>query len=177
MVSLAGGVNANALLGFLNARVEAGQEDAFDRFVEASELTPYDKLMFTLRGPRSEVGRRRVDRLIGEVSVVQGARALLGWLPAAQSDRFANYVSGWLKRLSGQEDYNAVVDAVALHLHGVAEANEPLALAVRKLVAMRRTYRNWPASDGTGHSLPASRSELTPWAHSDCSSNSLRTMR
>ena len=130
----------DALVGYLWALVDSGQEGAFDSFIDELDATAATVLKLTVRGPVTERARARATNLVPELSVHEGAIVLFRWLRSSDQDEVATLVEDWLTRLKTQEDYNAVVDLVALYLHGRDLVGDGLGASIEKLVAQRRKY-------------------------------------
>lgn len=143
LVDLVEGPNFPALVGYLWGLIERGQASAFDDFVDqgvGAGLSSEIRLRLTVRGPRTDTALSRVDVLLADVSVSEGARNLFGWSRDIDDQRFAGYLGSWLPRLASQEDYNATIDVLALWLHDRAEPVEALEPLVNALVRGRREF-------------------------------------
>jgi hypothetical protein len=119
LTPLASGRNSPALVGYLWGLVDAGDESAFDNFLDSEvgrRLGPAIRLGITVRGPKSEAGWRRVERLISELPVSVGAGGLFGWHVGIEFQRLIAFVGSWIDRIENQNDYNAATDFVAMAL-------------------------------------------------------------
>jgi hypothetical protein len=115
LVELVGsfGQNPDALLGYLQGLVDAGDLTAFDRFLgtpDALALDAQTRLAIAARGPLTEAARVRTQAMALELPVAGAARALFGWQRNLTDEEIATLANDWLRRLETQEDYNALLD-------------------------------------------------------------------
>ncbi len=135
------GPNNAAIVGYLWQATEAGDASAFDEFIDGLEASAFRKVELTVRGPDTAAARQRVDRLVDEMTVADGARLLFRWMREATADQLAQRVGTWRVRMSTQQDYNAVVDLLALWVHGRRElVNDQLLDTIASLLAERRRF-------------------------------------
>ena len=133
--------NSAAIVGYLWQITEAGDDAAFDDFIDSIDATALQKVELTVRGPISNVADERLSRLIDELTVADGARLMFRWMRDATADQLADRVDAWRARMTSQIDYNATVDLVALWLHGRRDAaNERLLDTITALLADRRRF-------------------------------------
>ncbi|GHH74887.1 hypothetical protein [Promicromonospora soli] len=129
-----------AAIGYLWAKVEGGHEDAFDSFIDGLDLPPITALDLTARGPATDRAWERAVSLLPSLSVRDGAVRLFRWLRELDQTLISELVDAWMARMSSQADYNAVVDLVALYLHGREVVDGPLRATVDRLAAERRQF-------------------------------------
>ncbi|WP_294180657.1 hypothetical protein [uncultured Schumannella sp.] len=137
---LADSIHSEALYGFLHGRVLAGEESAFDTFLDGADLPALSTLRASVRGPRTSEAEERVQRLVQEVPVAQGTRLLFAWTRDATEAERARYVREWATRLGDQADYNALVDYAAMQVFRENEPLEELDPVVAELVSRRREF-------------------------------------
>lgn len=159
------GSRMEALVGYLWALVDGGQGGAFDTFIDGRELEPLVSLELTVRGPVSSSASERVARLVPAVSVRDGAVHLFRWVRDSDQRDLAVLVEGWSARLETQADYNAVVDLVALYLHGRELSDDALRAVVEDLVAERRRFpdvgqQGWDWTQLARHQLESAPEQL-----------------
>ena len=136
-----GSPNSAAIVGYLWQVTEGGDVSAFDDFIDNLDATALQKVEFTVRGPISDVANERLNHLIDELTVADGARLVFRWMRDATADQLADRVDVWRSRMASQMDYNATVDLVALWLHGRGEAaTDRLRDTILGLLADRRRY-------------------------------------
>ncbi|TAM66469.1 MAG: hypothetical protein EPN48_15460 [Microbacteriaceae bacterium] len=136
----AGTSNGEALVGFLHALVDEGDSSAFDRYLDDADLPPAITLQYSVRGPRTVAAAVRVDQLIGQVTVHEGARVLFGWTRDADQADAARFLRDWSVRIESQADYNAAVDFAAMQVFQRPEPMPDLDPAISDLVVRRRDY-------------------------------------
>lgn len=132
-----------ALVGYLCALVEGGASDAFDQLLDFESSGPLGdlaRLRVSVRGPQSDAGWARVSVLITRLSPADGARGLFGWHVDLDTERLRTSLADWLPRIDAQDDYNAVVDFVALALHRRSEWIASVDPLVADLVALRSRF-------------------------------------
>jgi len=135
-----GTANGEALIGFLHSLVNAGEVEAFDRYLDETELSPVLALQYSVRGAHTPSATARVDRLVADVSVVDAARVLFAWMHSADQAESAQYLRQWEPRIASQSDYNAAVDFAAMQIHGKTGPLPDLDAAIIELVPRRREY-------------------------------------
>ncbi|WP_104091770.1 hypothetical protein [Arthrobacter sp. GMC3] len=138
--ALLDGPNSEAVFGYLNHLVEAGDESAYDSYIDEQITDPYQKLGLTVRGPRSGRAVERVEHLVHEVDVSKAAQVLIGWMQEEPERRMAEYLCRWLERISTQDDYNAVVRLVSLRVRATEEYLEQLEPLIVVLVGRRTMF-------------------------------------
>ena len=134
------GGRGEATVGYLWAMVDAGITNAFDEFIDGLDVDPLTLLSLTVRGPVTDRARARVEAIVPQLSVAESAGRLFRWFRDVEQADVAVQLNGWLERLATQADYNAVVDLVALYLHGKELADPVLSAGVGALVAARRQF-------------------------------------
>jgi hypothetical protein len=160
------GPNLDAAIGFFLTLSDNGRSDAYDDFVDSSDIDDLLKLHLTVRGPRTDRADARARVLGRAVSVQQAARYMFGWLRDADEPRIADELADWLDRIADQADYNAAVDMVALYLFRKKDAVPTLEPLVKRLVALRATYpqvanEEWDWAQLAGRQLPSDPIGLT----------------
>jgi hypothetical protein len=140
--AFAGTLNGEALIGYLHALVNEGDQDAFDRYLEHADLPAAVALHYSTRGPRTAPAARRIERLVPRVSIPEAARDLFVWMRDEDGPKVASYLRQWEARLSTQEDYNAAVDFAAMQVFRRPEPVADLDAAIFSLVPRRREYPN-----------------------------------
>ena len=146
-----GSPNSAAIVGYLWQIMEAGDDAAFDDFIDSIDATALQKVELTVRGPISDVANERLSHLIDELTVADGARLVFRWMRDATADQLADRVDAWRSRMASQIDYNATVDLVALWLHGRRDAaNDRLLDTITALLADRRRFPHVGQQAGTG---------------------------
>ncbi|WP_157002154.1 hypothetical protein [Agromyces laixinhei] len=134
------GPNSRALHGYLAGREES-ELGAFDRFVDDLDAADELRVRLTAQGPRTDRAVSRVRDLLPRLSVASGARALFFWVRDVSDEALVgDYLADWVGRIESQEDYNAVVDFVALHLHGRSEISYDLEAVVWQVVGLRTRF-------------------------------------
>ena len=136
----AGTPNGETLIGFLHALSNEGEVDAFDRFLDETDLPAITVLQYSVRGARTAAAATRVDRLVEQVTVAQAARVLFVWMHEADQADSARYLREWESRISSQADYNAAVDFAAMQVFRKPEPLADIDPAIADLVARRRDY-------------------------------------
>ncbi len=142
LVSQAAASNIDPLIGHLQGRVDKGTPAAFDDLLDSDQSAALDdavRLAISVRGPQTGPGWQRVERLVQRLSPLQGTRGLFGWHISLDLDRLRQFLSGWMRRLGNQADYNAVVDFVGLAIHQQPSWQE-IDPMVATLVARRIQY-------------------------------------
>lgn len=137
---LAGTENGEALIGYLHAVVNEGDHDAFDRYLDNSALQPLLALRYSVRGVRTSAATRRVESLVPQVSVVEAARVLLGWMHDADQTDSAELLRSLASRIETQADYNAAVDFAAMQVFRKPDELPELDAAIAELVPRRRQF-------------------------------------
>ena len=135
------GPNSAAIVGYLWQVTESGDSAAFDDFIDNIDTTALRKVELTVRGPITDAASERLNRLVDELSVADGARLLFRWMRDSTADQVADRVDAWRVRMVSQIDYNATVDLLALWLHGRDDAaNDRLLDTISSLLAERRRF-------------------------------------
>lgn len=135
-----GGPNIESLIGYLRSRVEMGEIDLFDSFLEGLDESPSVLLGLTVTGPRTQLATARVDRLVPLVNVEEGSRTIYRWTRDHDDVRFLMYLKQWLPRVNSQNDYNSLLDVVSLQLHSEQGSPEELDSLIEKLLKLRDVY-------------------------------------
>ncbi len=145
--------NPSGLLGYLSGLADAGEESAFDDFLDsatAQQLSSRDRLAIAVRGPVTDQSRSRILSSARELLPREGTSVLFGWHRNLDEDAVASLLPNWLQHLDSQEDYNALVEWVGVILH-----DEGYWPAVRDLV--------WELLSLRGH-FPELRQKRWGWA-------------
>jgi hypothetical protein len=132
--------NPDALVGYLRGLVEKGDEVAFDQFFESSAATSLDgyaRLAISARGPQTSAARTRIMNQAKELPVARAISALFGWQHEFDETEAAELTRDWLERLSGQEDYNALLDWFPVP-HGEGDVIPSGLLGVARELVFRR---------------------------------------
>ncbi|MDP9410355.1 MAG: hypothetical protein M3P70_07615 [Actinomycetota bacterium] len=135
LVDLAQSGNLAGLVGYLYGSVRAGDEDAFDSFLDgelSQQLDDTTRLAITVRGPKSAAGWTRALDLMSGLPVHVAAPRLFGWHVDVEEDRIAALLADWLPRIETQQDYNAAVDVTAMM---VFRRPPPLGHDIERLIA------------------------------------------
>jgi hypothetical protein len=135
LLDLAESGNLAGLVGYLYGSVRAGEEDAFDSFLDgelAQQLDDTTRLAITVRGPKSAAGWTRALDLMSGLPVHVAAPLLFGWHVDVEEDRIAALLADWLPRIETQQDYNAAVDVTAMM---VFRRPPPLGHDIERLIA------------------------------------------
>lgn len=143
LVEYAAANNIASLDGFLWASVDGGRPESFDELLDGKAFPPLDaqtRLAISVRGPQSEAGWRRVETLVGLLPPRDGAVGLFGWHVDFATDRLQRILDDWLGRLNDQNDYNAVVDFVAMALFKSSPWVDTVDPLVAQLVARRHDF-------------------------------------
>ncbi len=137
--------NPSALLGYLVALADAGDNTAFDRYLDSPRsqpLTARERLGLATRGPDSQQARDRIRTALAELPVHEAAPASFGWHRNLSNSEIAELVTDWTARIESQDDYNALVDWVNLVLHGVEQIPAELYDPTWDLLALRSQFPN-----------------------------------
>lgn len=143
LVSQADAGNTTLLAGYLSGRTGNGDPGAFDDFLDSPQSSALDdasRLAVSVRGPRTDRGWQRVERLVQDMPPVLGTRGLIGWHSGLAPQRLGSLLSGWMTRLGSQADYNAVIDFTGMALHQQPPWNAEIDPTVSRLVAARAQY-------------------------------------
>jgi hypothetical protein len=140
LLPLVDGPNIPAVIGFLAARVAAGDEGAFDLFVDGRRFSPLLQLRLTISGPRTTRAVERVNELDARVALADSARLLFGWIRDDNAAAFGSRVSGWCDRVESQADYNAAVDVAVFYLHDRPAVIAGLEPTLERLVSKRAEF-------------------------------------
>jgi hypothetical protein len=143
LLRLATGGAQGALVGYLQALVWSGADDAFDRLLDSdasSSLSDLTRLQVSISGPQTTAGWARVTRLVSELVPEDGARGLLGWHTHLSSERLGGFLSDWLPRIQTQASYEAVVDIVDLAAHAHPAWVDSVDPLIAELVALRSRF-------------------------------------
>lgn len=138
--ALLDGPNSEAAFGYLDHLLEGGDENAYDSYIDERITKPKQKLVLTVRGPRSFRSVERVDHLVNEVAVSQAAQALVGWMREEPEGRVAGYLSCWLERIVTQDDYNAVIRLISIRVRATEKYLELLDPLIVILVGKRTLF-------------------------------------
>jgi hypothetical protein len=143
LVGTCAGSNFAALVGYLWARVEAGDTAAFENFLDGpvSEELPTDALVrVATRGPATGRTWQRVEDLAPELNITLLAQTLTGWVNSITPDQIGVILDLWLKKPMQQSDYNAAVDFIGLALHRHPEWIDGVDDQVAQLVSKRNEF-------------------------------------
>jgi hypothetical protein len=146
--------NPNALIGYLQGLVEAGDREAFDAFLDGSAaqtLSEQQQLAVAVNGPATDRAVERVMRSVRSLPVRDAASTMFRWGRELDTGAMGDLVSDWSERIEGQDDYNAVVDWVNIALAETA-IEPPLEDVVWHLLNQRRA-------------LPELGHQAWDWAH------------
>ncbi|WP_308465525.1 ATP-binding protein [Rathayibacter soli] len=138
----AGLPNGEALIAYLHSLVDAGDSEAFDRYLDETSLPALVILQYSARGARTPAAIARVERYINQVTVAEAARLLSYWLHDAEQAEAARYLSQWNTRIQSQTDYNAAIDFAAMQVFRKEGQLPDLDRAVAELVARRTEFPN-----------------------------------
>jgi hypothetical protein len=119
LIAQAAARNTEPLTGYLTDRAGKGEPAAFDDLLDSSRSAALDdasRLSVSTRGPQTDRGWQRVERLVQSLPPRQGTRGLIGWHTSLDPQRLGRFLSGWMSRLGSQADYNLVVDFTGLAL-------------------------------------------------------------
>jgi len=134
------GPNSRALLGYLLRREEE-DDGFFDRFVDAADLSDEQKLSLTTQGPRTDRATERVHEILPRITVSAGARGVFFWSRDIDiEEALTGYVTSWIERLESQEDYNALVDYVALQLYQRDVQSQVIEGLILRVVNLRAAF-------------------------------------
>ncbi len=137
---LLGTRNEQVLIGFLQARALAGEPDAFEDFIDSSDISPEKALELTVRGPESARSRVRVDALLKEVAPSRAARFMLTRARADDPDDLVDLLVLWDTLCVTQEDYNAVLEFVSLASGSELDASSKLGAAIWAVLVRREEF-------------------------------------
>lgn len=134
--------NSLALIGYLRQRVDAGDEEAFDAFLDsgADGLPMSAQLWVAARGPATQRARERIFSGLDEVSVAEGTSLLFGWQPNLSGTDMAELLGYWLDRVASQSDYDALVDKTLHWLQDEEGIPDWLVERGLELVLLRRQF-------------------------------------
>jgi hypothetical protein len=137
--------NPSALLGYLAALVDEGDNTAFDRYLDSArsqQITPRERLGLATRGPDTQRARVRIRSALAQLSVREAAPASFGWHKNLSDSEIAEVVGDWTARIASQDDYNALVDWMNLVLHGVDQIPVELQGPTWDLLVLRSQFPN-----------------------------------
>lgn len=152
LADLAAADRLAAVVGYLWGRIESGEQDAYDKFLDdgpGRNLPPSVRLSLTGRGPNTEAARHRAEAISAERPVVEVVRNVVGSRRDIEPAALASWVHELIPRVTSQDDYNALLDYVMLAMHRREDAGD-LALAElwMPLLRLRTTFpalgsQNW----------------------------------
>ncbi len=135
--------NPVAVPGFLAKRVELGDKDAFDDFLDGALATALDArghVFVAVRGPATERAKGHIVEGLAKIPVANGAFLLFGWQRNLDHLEMAKLAKDWIPRIASQADYNALVDWLNLSLYSEGSVPALLRDDVLKLILMRDQY-------------------------------------
>jgi len=135
--------NPAALAGFLAQRVESGDKEAFDDFLDSEAARALDAtghVFLAVRGPVTSRARGHIFGGLAKIPVANGAFLLFGWQRNLDHQEMAQLMKEWVLRIDTQADYNALVDWLNLALYGEGSVPQPLRDDVLRLLLMRGQY-------------------------------------
>jgi hypothetical protein len=135
--------NPVALSGFLTRRVETGEKEAFDDFLDSEPAKALDArghVLIAVRGPVTERARSHVFEGLSKIPVANGAFLLFGWQRNLDHQAIARLAADWIPRIATQADYNAAIDWLNLTLHSENAVPQSLLGDVLRLLLMRAQF-------------------------------------
>lgn len=135
--------NAPALAGFLAAQVEAGNNEAFDQFLEtpsASTLPQTIRLYLTAAGPHSPNALARGLQLAKELPVAESASRTLYLQDSLDTMEVQELVRSWSIRVQSDRDYASVVDWMNMYVHRKGELHPDLQEIALEWLHLRRLH-------------------------------------
>ena len=136
--------NSPALVGFLAAQVDAGNESAFDDFLDGKMgvgFSEVDRLLVSVRGPATTRASERFRELVQNLPVTQGARGIFGWQRNLSDDDLAWLLRQWIPRISNDTEYVAVLDWFGIASYSRKEWPTDLNEAVFDLLMLRAQFQ------------------------------------
>lgn len=143
LAALADGSNLASLTGYLHAGINAGNNGAFDTFIDGplgEHLKPLTRLALTVRGPKSDEGWRRALKLQEALPVSEGAPRMFGWHTGVESENLFALLQAWIPRIRTQQDYNAAIDVTAMMMFRKKEFAPDIETDIAKLVSLRSEF-------------------------------------
>lgn len=161
LVAQLGSPNEPALIGFLRKSVDDGDPTAFDKFLDGplgQGLSPEVRLGLTVRGPGTPAAKARLRDLISSLPVRTSASQVFNWRDQLGDSEIAQFVQSWIQRLDSQDDYDAVIDLVALVEHAQDDQASDIDPLVGRLLQLRLQFpdigrREWDWSELAKHQL------------------------
>lgn len=133
--------NSLALIGYLRQLVDAGDESAFDAFLDsANDLSLSAQLWVAARGPATQTARERLFGGLDAISVAEGTSLLFGWQENLSDADMSELLARWLKQIVSQADYDALLDKVLHWSHDENVVPDWLADYGLDLVMLRRRF-------------------------------------
>ena len=137
------GTNLEAIIGYLAGLTEAGNDNAFNEFIEsehASQLDLKSRLRVAARGPVSAVARQQILAGIPDLSVIDGISVLFGWQRNISTEEALELLADWSSRIASQADYNSLVDWLGFWLFGNEATPEELKGPLCEFLLRRSEY-------------------------------------
>jgi hypothetical protein len=156
-------VDQEPLVGYLRARVRAGEPHAFDDLLDRPDLDNWDErtlLRLSTEGPPTARAWTRVSRLLCRVEPAVGASALQRWHEHLTAGRLQTYLADWLPRVLSGEDYSAVLDLAALVVQSRPDEIKSMDDTITDVVVRRREHPHLP-DFGAWAWEPLARRQLT----------------
>jgi hypothetical protein len=135
-------INLMALVGYLSAKVEAGDSDVFDAVLDgplSTGLAPDQRLALTVRGPVTDRAKERALQLAAQLHPSAAASALFPLTGSLTVDDVIQLVHLWLPQINSQQDYNIVIDWLSLRLT-IGKTPAELRSLVWELLSLRLRY-------------------------------------
>jgi len=142
-LAAASDLNPAALTGFLSGLTQAGDEAAFDRFLDsdlAQQLSDRQVLFTTVRGPITGAAKIRIHFLLERMPILEAVGDLFFWSSNLDEFELDELLNLWQIKLESQEDYNAVVDFINIWQHDRPEPEGYLRGSIWRLLEKRRDY-------------------------------------
>lgn len=137
---LLGAPNEQVLIGFLQTRAATSEPEIFEDFIDAGGLSSEKALELTVRGPESERSRMRVSALLNEVAPARAARFMLSRVREEDPQGLQELLSLWESICSSQEDYNAILEFLALMIQSEPRLDSSLAVTAWSILLRREEY-------------------------------------
>ncbi len=135
--------NPAAVAGYLSGRVEMGDKEAFDNFLDSAVAKPLElraRVFVAVRGPVTERAKARILSALTDLSVANGTYLLFGWHRNLDQAEVATLLSDWTSRVSSQADYNALIDWLNLWVHGNDPFPDSLRAVSLRILLLRSNY-------------------------------------
>jgi hypothetical protein len=139
--------NPDALIGYLQGRVESGDAEAFDDFldsVDAGRLSDCEVAAIATRGPVTQRSSARVLGVVPRLTVLGAIQALYGWWRNVGQADAADLLSRWIDAISTDTEYAAVVGWVSMRLRLEEPIPTELSDLVLRLLQLRSSHPGLP---------------------------------